>query len=192
MISLALTPSIAKGFVVLLARRIRSWWIKQPLENKHNFKEMAKDKRVEIWFTGVAGLGLFAGFLWGHSERDPVTGRRRLYLLSDSTMLELVDNEVNMTLEVLNKRDLLLDTTDSDYIRVAHLTEKLLKANENLDVIRNRKWRLVVISNPQINAFVLPNGFIFMHTGITNFTNDDQLTIIIGHELTHCMNRHLN
>ena len=50
---------------------------------------------------------------------------------------------------------------------------------------------LVLINNPNINAFAVPGGIIGIHTGIfTHADNEDQLASIISHEIAHLSQRH--
>ena len=51
--------------------------------------------------------------------------------------------------------------------------------------------RVKVIQNPLLNAFALPNGAIYVHTGIlARMENEAQLSALFGHELTHFTHRH--
>ena len=48
-----------------------------------------------------------------------------------------------------------------------------------------------VIQNPLLNAFALPNGTIYVHTGIlARMDNEAQLAALLGHEITHVTHRH--
>lgn len=48
-----------------------------------------------------------------------------------------------------------------------------------------------VISSPEINAFALPGGKIFVYSGIINkMKSYEELVALLGHEATHVMNRH--
>ena len=52
-------------------------------------------------------------------------------------------------------------------------------------------WNFRVLRDPQPNAFALPNGSIYITTGlIVLVDNESQLAAIIAHELTHVMRRH--
>jgi predicted Zn-dependent protease len=52
-------------------------------------------------------------------------------------------------------------------------------------------WRFRALRDPQPNAFALPNGSIYVTTGLmTLIDNESQLAAIIAHELTHVMRRH--
>lgn len=51
--------------------------------------------------------------------------------------------------------------------------------------------RVQVLVDPTVNAFALPNGMIYIHTGmLARLENEAQLATILGHELTHATNRH--
>ncbi len=51
--------------------------------------------------------------------------------------------------------------------------------------------RIKVVQNPLLNAFALPNGMIYIHTGmLARMDNEAQLATVLGHELTHFTHRH--
>jgi predicted Zn-dependent protease len=55
----------------------------------------------------------------------------------------------------------------------------------------NVKWRFRVLRDSQPNAFALPNGTIYIHSGLlAMLQNEAQLAGILGHEVTHVVNRH--
>lgn len=52
-------------------------------------------------------------------------------------------------------------------------------------------FKFGVISDPTLNAFAMPNGRIYVHTGLlAAVDNEAQLATIIGHEMTHVTHRH--
>lgn len=51
--------------------------------------------------------------------------------------------------------------------------------------------RIKVIMHPFLNAFALPNGVVYFHTGLlARMDNEAQLATVLGHELTHFTHRH--
>ena len=51
--------------------------------------------------------------------------------------------------------------------------------------------RVSVLNDPVLNAFAFPNGRVFVHAGIlATVDNEAQLAAILGHEMTHAVNRH--
>lgn len=58
-------------------------------------------------------------------------------------------------------------------------------------VLEKVSWKFRALRDPQPNAFALPNGSIYVTTGLmTLIDNESQLAAIIAHELTHVMRRH--
>lgn len=48
-----------------------------------------------------------------------------------------------------------------------------------------------VLVDPTLNAFALPNGAIYIHTGmLARLENEAQLAAVLAHELTHASHRH--
>lgn len=57
--------------------------------------------------------------------------------------------------------------------------------------VENVSWKFRALRDPQPNAFALPNGSIYVTTGLLSLIdNESQLAAIIAHELTHVMRRH--
>jgi predicted Zn-dependent protease len=53
------------------------------------------------------------------------------------------------------------------------------------------KWQFFVIDKDQLNAFCLPGGKVFVYTGLFKAVqNEDQLAVVIGHEVAHAIARH--
>jgi len=58
-------------------------------------------------------------------------------------------------------------------------------------VLDNVNWKFRALRDPEPNAFALPNGSIYVTTGLLALVdNESQLAAIIAHELTHVMRRH--
>jgi predicted Zn-dependent protease len=59
------------------------------------------------------------------------------------------------------------------------------------DVYRIIPFHILVISNPYCNAFSLPNGYVYVHTGIlARMENEAQLATLLAHEMSHATYRH--
>jgi predicted Zn-dependent protease len=52
-------------------------------------------------------------------------------------------------------------------------------------------FQVKIIRDPHLNAFALPHGAIYIHTGIlARMDNEAQLAALLAHEMTHCTHRH--
>jgi predicted Zn-dependent protease len=103
----------------------------------------------------------------------------------------------DVDLEVLEQADLLdvrlerdglvlADESANAYLR--RVGQSLIPRGLKLDRV---SWRFRVLRDPQPNAFALPNGSIYVTTGLmTLLDNESQLASIVAHELTHVMRRH--
>jgi predicted Zn-dependent protease len=57
--------------------------------------------------------------------------------------------------------------------------------------LENVNWKFRALRDPQPNAFALPNGSIYVTSGlIALMDNESQLAAVLAHELTHVMRRH--
>jgi predicted Zn-dependent protease len=100
-------------------------------------------------------------------------------------------------LEVLEQSDLLDNRFQRDgLVLVDEATNAYLKRIGQSLIPRDLKlekvtWNFRALRDPQPNAFALPNGSIYVTTGLmTLIDNESQLAAILAHELTHVMRRH--
>jgi predicted Zn-dependent protease len=100
-------------------------------------------------------------------------------------------------LEVLEQSDLLDRRLERDGLVLANepvnaylsgIGKSLIPKGLSIERVT---WKFHAVRDPQPNAFALPNGSIYVTTGLlTLIDNESQLAAIIAHELTHVMRRH--
>lgn len=100
-------------------------------------------------------------------------------------------------LEVLEQADLLdvrferdglvlADESANAYLR--RVGKSLIPRDLELERV---SWKFRALRDPQPNAFALPNGSIYVTTGLlTLIDNESQLAAILAHEVTHVLGRH--
>src|SRR5256714_1049478 len=100
-------------------------------------------------------------------------------------------------LEVLEEADLLDLRLERDGLVLADESANALLRRVGQSLIprglelERVSWRFRALRDPQPNAFALPNGSIYVTTGLmTLIDNESQLAAILAHELTHVMRRH--
>lgn len=70
------------------------------------------------------------------------------------------------------------------YDRVEKVVNRILNSNQDISNIGTKNWTISVVEDDVQNAFVLPNGNIFIFTGMLEICdNDDQLAMILAHEM---------
>jgi beta-barrel assembly-enhancing protease len=71
---------------------------------------------------------------------------------------------------------------------IDRLGRSLLKPEDQLE---NVAWQFRVMRNPVVNAIALPNGSIYVYTGLlARMENEAQLVGVLAHEIVHVRNRH--
>jgi len=94
--------------------------------------------------------------------------------------------KVNQTEQEFDRKGLVFNDPDA----VAYMQEvgnKLIPESP----LENVTWRFRILRDAEPNAFALPNGSIYVHAGLlATLRNEAQLAGILGHEITHVVNRH--
>lgn len=132
---------------------------------------------------------IVALFLLTHLDESPLTGRTRLLVFSKEDYMELAA----LTSEVYMQEfaELLVPVTDVRHQVVKQVVEHLAQRNKDIPEVSDITWSVHVVQSPSINAFVLPDGKVFMFTGMLEAIADvHQLTVVLGHEMAHALLGH--
>jgi len=83
-----------------------------------------------------------------------------------------------------------ISTNPVDNERVRRVGTRIAEAVGN--ALPNAQWEFVVFDEPEtVNAFALPGGKVGVYTGLLKLaTSDDELAIVLGHEIGHVTARH--
>ena len=116
---------------------------------------------------------------------NPFTHRKRIILFPES--FDIFIGSVSRHTVFDNKKNEKAMSYESDeYKAVAAITKVIVK---ELPIKRN--WNVTVIESPTINAFVIPDGSIFVYTGLLEKLNSmDELGFVMCHECSHVYLRH--
>ncbi|XP_030044443.1 metalloendopeptidase OMA1, mitochondrial-like isoform X1 [Microcaecilia unicolor] len=178
-----------KLFAIVLGRRIRKWWKALPSNKRTLFTEYLRSNKWKL-FAGLSGLGIiFILFYFTHLEESPVTGRSRLLLFRKEHYDVLTQLEYEGLMEEFAEN--MLTENDPRYQVVKIIIDQLIKSNRDLPGISKMEWILHVVEKSDINASVLPNGQVFVFTGLLKAVTDiHQLSCILGHEIAHAVLEH--
>lgn len=92
-----------------------------------------------------------------------------------------------------SKNDALRGDDDVQVKRLRRIAADLLPFTEKFNArAKDWKWEINLISSKQINAFCMPGGKIAFFTGILDQLrlNDDEVAMIMGHEIAHALREH--
>lgn len=156
---------IGKFVAIIVGRKIRSWYRNLPPNKKRMFKDwIIRNKVLLVGIISALSLGI-AGFYYTHLEETPITGRRRFVIFNDKQFKNMAKFEFETLLA--NFQDVLLPISHPFCRRVERVAMRLINANMDLPQISSRTWKITVINAPKVkNAFVTPNGQIFVFSGI--------------------------
>lgn len=77
-------------------------------------------------------------------------------------------------------------STDPASIYVRGVFDRLVKASGE-----QRNWTITILNVPDVNAFALPDGRVFVTRGLlVLLDNEAQLAAVVGHEMAHVTARH--
>ncbi len=113
---------------------------------------------------------------------NPATGRRDFVLMSENQEIELGKKyhaEILKQYKIYNNPEL--------QTYVSGIGEELAKVSHRNNLI----FRFTVLDSPQVNAFALPGGYIYITRGILAYLNSEaELAGVLGHEIGHVTARH--
>lgn len=124
---------------------------------------------------------LSAAFIPGCAV-NPVTGRHDLVLMSENEELELGRRYSGEVLKQYRAYD---DPRLQAYVE--SIVEELSRHSHRPDLV----FHVTVLDSPEVNAFALPGGYIYITRGIMAYLNSEaQLAGVLGHEIGHVTARH--
>jgi predicted Zn-dependent protease len=134
-------------------------------------------------YAGLASTVL-ASFLLAGCFTNPVTGRKELITTTPEQELSL---GAQSFADVQKTEKVSHDPAANE--RVTRVGRRIAQAvGKDLP---NANWEFVVFDSDQVNAFALPGGHVGVYTGLLKLaTTDDELAIVLGHEIGHVTARH--
>jgi predicted Zn-dependent protease len=90
-------------------------------------------------------------------------------------------------------RNSLVPTDDAQSKRVDRIARDLLPHTHKWNPrAKDWRWEVILVKTPTINALCMPGGKIAVFTGIldTLKLTDDELAMVLGHEMAHALREH--
>lgn len=122
-------------------------------------------------------------------------GRNTLNLVDDATVMSLAIQEYGT---FISENPPITGTPEAEKVRrvsakvVAGVTQYLADIGKS-SLISSYQWEFNLVNNSEVNAWCMPGGKIVVYSGIMPYaTTDDQLAVVIGHEIAHAVLKHGN
>ena len=135
----------------------------------------------KAWFTCLAVVAM--GWLAGCTTVKE-TGRSQLMLVSPSE-----EAEMGLTAFAQIKKQEKISTNPALNARIQAIGKRIAVSVGR--EIPNAQWEFVVFESAAVNAFALPGGKVGVYTGLIKLAaSDDEIAIVMGHEIAHVTSRH--
>ncbi len=129
-------------------------------------------------------ITLFLGCALGLSACaiNPATGQANIVTMSEKRELEIGAEE---HAKVMQSMALLTDDELNAYVNEVGQRLALVSDRPDLD------FKFTIIDSPEINAFALPGGYVYINRGLLAYLNSEaELAAVLGHEIGHITARH--
>lgn len=113
---------------------------------------------------------------------NPVTGNPNFVTMSEAQEVSTGRNEDKKVREQYGTYD---NAALQRYVN--DIGQRLAKASHRAGL----QYQFLVVDSPQVNAFALPGGYIYITRGILAYLNSEaELAAVLGHEIGHVTARH--
>ncbi|MDD3883933.1 MAG: M48 family metalloprotease [Gallionella sp.] len=127
-------------------------------------------------------IPLLALVLLAGCAQNPVTGTQDFVMMSESQEVALgrqADVQVKKQYKVYESKAL------QDYVN--RVGQRIAKQSHRPDL----QYHFTVLDSPEINAFALPGGYVYITRSILAYLNSEaELAAVLGHEIGHVTARH--
>ncbi len=114
--------------------------------------------------------------------QNPVTGQPDFVLVSESQEIAIGRREDP---KVRSEYGVYDNAQVQQY--VSEVGQRLARASHR----SNLEYRFLVVDSPEVNAFALPGGYVYITRGMLPYLNSEaELAAVLGHEIGHVTARH--
>jgi len=114
---------------------------------------------------------------------NPATGTPDIVLMSESSEIEMGKE---MHEKLIKSMPIYQDEKLTEYVN--SIGQKIVKNSHRSDI----KYHFTIIDAPDINAFALPGGYIYINRGLLSYLDSEaQLAAVLAHEVGHVTARHV-
>jgi len=125
----------------------------------------------------------------------PLTGRRQIKLLPNSTLLGMSFTSYS---DFLKDKRLSTNAQQTAMVkntgeRIQQAVEKYMKDHGKEKMLSGFDWEFNLVEDPTVNAWCMPGGKVVFYTGIMPICKDEAgVAVVMGHEIAHAIANHGN
>ena len=124
----------------------------------------------------------FGSLALTHCAQNPVSGDRDFVLMSEQQEIQL---GAQAHQDVLKEYAALDNPALQAYVN--EVGQRLARQSQRPHL----QWHFTVVDSPDVNAFALPGGYVYITRGIMAYLNSEaELAGVVGHEIGHVTARH--
>lgn len=112
---------------------------------------------------------------------NPATGAKE-YIMIGTDQEVAIGGQVATEVETKYK----LSQNAAQIERVNSIGRRIAAVSDRQDL----KYHFKVLENKDVNALSTPGGYVYVNTGLLDKADDDELAVVIGHEVGHIAARH--
>ena len=125
---------------------------------------------------------IFLLSLLGSCAVNPVTGKQDFVMISENQEIQM-GREYNA--QILKQYPVYQDQILQEYVQ--SIGDSLALKSHRPELV----YRFTVLDSPDINAFALPGGYIYINRGLMSYlSSEEELAAVLGHEIGHVTARH--
>lgn len=128
-------------------------------------------------------------------KKVPITGRRQMKLLPNSTLNGMALTQYK---QFLTENPPSTNAQQAAQVkRVGERIEKAVtnyfKVNKQSKYLDGYRWEFNLVDDPTVNAWCMPGGKVVVYSGLLPVAKDDDgLAVVMGHEIAHAIGNHGN
>ena len=123
----------------------------------------------------------------------PITGRKRLNVVSDSQILpaSFAQYEGFLKENKISTNSIKTNQLKEVGTNISRAVDKFMRANGMVSEADSYRWEFNLIEDKTVNAWALPGGKVVFYTGILPvLKNTDGMAAVMGHEIAHAFAKH--
>jgi len=150
---------------------------------KNELKDINKMILIPRIYSGLLLLSVFSCcVLLSSCAVNPATGSADFVLMSESQELK-IGKELHE--KIIESSPIYPDKELQDYVEA--IGQRVAKTSDRPELT----YTFTIIDSPDINAFALPGGYIYVNRGLINYLQSEaQLAAVLSHEIAHVTARH--